>query len=213
MKNLLNYQSSEYDCGPVAFTNAIRYLFDREEVYPDIIKYIMLYCLDSYDEKGEVGKHGTSASAMMFLSNWMNQFGKMKNFPISCEFITGEDVHISQDSQILCALQQGGAVVLRLFLDVGHYVLLTGAEGDNIYIFDPYYEEKDDPELDEEYSEPGITFIDDQPKRANRMVAVEKLNRTTEGFYEMGPYDIREAVIVFNTNTRLTPEKTIDYFI
>lgn len=213
MKNLLNYQSSEYDCGPVTLTNAIRYLYEREDIYPDIIKYIMLYCLDSYDEEGEVGKHGTSASAMMFLSNWMNQFGKMKKFPILCEFLSGEEVHISQDSKILCALQQGGVVVLRLYLEVGHYVLLTGIEGDSLYIFDPYYEEEDDPELSVEYSEPGITFINDQPKRANRMVAIEKLNRTTESFYEMGPYDIREAVIIFNTNTRLLPEDTIDYFI
>ncbi|MCM1386205.1 MAG: hypothetical protein NC231_02670 [Bacillus sp. (in: Bacteria)] len=213
MKNLLNYQSSEYDCGPVTLTNAVRYLFEREDIYPDIIKYIMLYCLDSYNENGEVGKHGTSATAMMFLSNWLNQFGRMKNFPISCEFISGEDVHINQTGKILYALQQGGVVVLRVFLDVGHYVLLTGVEDDNIYLFDPYYEEEDDPELSEEYSEPGITFIPDQPKRANRLVSIERLNRTGEGFYEMGPYPIREAVIIFNNNTRLLPEDTIDYFI
>ena len=213
MKNLLNYQSSEYDCGPVTLTNAIRYLFEREEIYPDIVKYIMLYCLDSYNEKGEIGKLGTSASAMMFLSNWMNQFGKMKNFPISCEFLSGENVHISQDSKILCALQQGGVVVLRLYLEVAHYVLLTGIEGDSIYIFDPYYEEEDDPEFDAEYYDPGITLINDQPKRANRLISIEKLNRTTENFYEMGPHDIREAVIIFNTDTRLLPEDTIDYFI
>lgn len=213
MKNLLNYQSSEYDCGPVTLTNAIRFLFEREDVYPDIIKYIMLYCLDSYDEEGEVGKHGTSASAMMFLANWMNQFGKMKNFPVSCEFMSGEDVYISQTSKILCALQQGGVVVLRLYLEVPHYVLLTGVEGESIYIFDPYYEEEDDPELSIEYSEPGITFINGRPKYANRMVTIEKLNRTTESFYEMGPVDIREAVIIFNTDTRLLPEDTIDYFI
>ena len=30
MKNYLNYQSSEYDCGSVSITNGIRYLFDRE---------------------------------------------------------------------------------------------------------------------------------------------------------------------------------------
>ena len=213
MKNILNYQSSEYDCGPVTLTNAIRYLFDREDIYPDIIKYIMLYCLDSYNEKGEIGKLGTSASAMMFLANWMNQFGKMKNFPISCEFLSKEDVHISQDSQIICALQQGGVVVLRLYLEVAHYVLLTGIEGDSIYIFDPYYEEENDPEFDAEYYDPGITLINDQPKRANRLISIEKLNRTTENFYEMGPYDIREAVIIFNTDTRLLPEDTIDYFI
>lgn len=213
MKNLLNYQSSEYDCGPVSLTNAIRYLFDREIIYPDIIKYIMLYCLDSYNEEGEVGKRGTSASAMMFLSNWLNQFGQMKNFPITCEFLSGENVYLSQSSKIVEALQQGAAVVLRLFLDVGHYVLLTGIEEDNIYLFDPYYEELDDPELDSEYFEDGISFVTNQPKRANRIVSMQRLNRLTEGYYEMGPYNIREAVIVFNQDIRLSPESTIDYFI
>lgn len=213
MKNLLNYQSSEYDCGPVSLTNAIRYLFDREVIYPDIIKYIMLYCLDSYNEDGEVGKRGTSASAMMFLSNWLNQFGQMKNFPVSCEFLSGEKVSLSQSSQITTALQQGGAVLLRLYLDVPHYVLLTGIEGENIYLFDPYYEELDDPELDHEYFGEGITFIADQPKRANRLVSMQRLNCTSEGYYEMGPCALREAVIVFNNETRLTPENTIEYFI
>lgn len=213
MKNLLNYQSSEYDCGPVSLTNAIRYLFEREMIYPDIIKYIMLYCLDSYNEEGEVGKRGTSASAMMFLSNWLNQFGQMKNFPISCEFLSGEDVYLAQNSKIIGALQQGGAVVLRLFLDVGHYVLLTGVKEEKVYLFDPYYEEPDDPNLDKEYLSGDITFITDQPKYANRAISMQRLNRLSEGYYEMGPYDIREAVILYNRDTRLSPERTIDYFI
>ena len=78
MKNLLIYQSTEYDCGPTTLTNAIRYLFDREEIYPDIVKYIMLYCLDSYNEAGEVGKRGTSAICHDVLSNWLTQFGQVK---------------------------------------------------------------------------------------------------------------------------------------
>ena len=45
MKNVLNYQTSEYDCGPVSFLNGVRYLFDREEIFPDIVKFIMLYTL------------------------------------------------------------------------------------------------------------------------------------------------------------------------
>lgn len=199
MKNLLNYQSTEYDCGPVTLTNALRYLYDREEIYPDMIKCIMLYCLDAYNENGEPCKHGTSRTAMLFLTNWLNHFGEIKNFPISCEFLSGDKVSIEKDSKIVHALKQGGVVVLRLFLDVEHYVLLTGVEGDNICLFDPFYEELDDPNLDAEYSEPGIAFITDQPKRANRLVSMEKLNRTSKGYYEMGPCDIREAVIVFNT--------------
>ncbi len=213
MKNLLNYQSSEYDCGPVTLTNAIRYLFEREDIPPDIIKNIMLYCLDSYNEAGEVGKQGTSTSAMMFLGSWLNQFGAIRKFPISCEFLSGESVYFSQNSRIVSAIQQGGAVVLRLFLDVEHYVLLTGIEGEDVILFDPYYEELDDPELDAEFFSGGISFITDQPKKANRRISMERLNRHGKGFYEMGPCGIREALIIFNQEKRVTPEATIEYFI
>ena len=213
MKNLLIYQSTEYDCGPTTLTNAIRYLFDREEIYPDIVKYIMLYCLDSYNEAGGVGKRGTSASAMMFLSNWLTQFGQVKNFPISCNFLAKDEVVLSENSLIVGALQQGGAVLLRVYLEVPHYILLTGISGSDIYVFDPYYEEPDDPELDKEFFEEGITFITDQPKRANRLISITRLSCTGVGFYEMGPYEEREAVILFNTNTRKTPENSIEYII
>ncbi len=206
MKNLLNYQSSEYDCGPVCLTNAIRFLFEREEIHPNLIKHIMCYCLDKCDEEGELGKGGTSAYAMLDFSNWLNQFGQTKNFPITASFLSGADVTIRQNGEILSALSQGAVVVLRLFLEVGHYVLLTGIEGDSLYLFDPYYEEEDDPQLDAEYGEEGITFINNQPKRANRLVSIDRLNRTTKGYYEMGPYDIREAVIIYNNDTRLAPE-------
>ncbi|MCD7762922.1 MAG: peptidase C39 [Lachnospiraceae bacterium] len=213
MKNLLNYQSSEYDCGPVTLTNAIRYLFEREEIPPDIIKNIMLYCLDSCNEAGEVGKHGTSASAMMFLGSWLNQFGAIRKFPISCEFLSGESVSISQNSRIVGAIQQGGAVVVRLFLEVDHYVLLTGVEGEDVLLFDPYYEELDDVNLDAEYSLEGISFITDQPKRANRRVSMKRMNSHGKDFYEMGPDDHREALIIFNKEKKAAPEETVEYII
>ena len=79
MKNPLSYQTTEYDCGPTTLLNAMRYLFKREEIPPDIIKHISLYSLDSYNDKGESGKNGTSSMAMLFLSEWLNKFGKIKN--------------------------------------------------------------------------------------------------------------------------------------
>jgi len=42
MKNPLNYQTTEYDCGPTTLINAISYLFRREEIPPDVIKHIVL---------------------------------------------------------------------------------------------------------------------------------------------------------------------------
>ena len=138
---------------------------------------------------------------------------KMKNFPISCSFFSKDDVILSENSRFISALQQGGVVLLRVYLEVPHYILLTGISGNDIYVFDPYYEELDDPELDKEFFEDGITFITDQPKRANRLISIERLSNTGVGFYEMGPYEEREAVILFNTNTRKTLENSIEYII
>lgn len=205
MKNLLNYQTSEYDCGPVSLLNGIRYLFDREVIYPDMVKFIMLYCMDSYNDEGEICKHGTSPAAMNYIASWLNHFGQVKKFPIHCEFITGEEVVIEPDSRITTALERGGVVVLRLFLDVAHYVLLTGIEGDRLLLFDPYYEEEDDPEFDEEYHTDEIKFLYDCPKKANRSVSIKRLNRTTKEYYEMGNYECREALLMYNTTIKADP--------
>ena len=47
MKNVLNYQSTEYDCGPTTILNAIRFLFNRQEIPPALVKGIWLYCNDT----------------------------------------------------------------------------------------------------------------------------------------------------------------------
>lgn len=200
MKNYLNYQSSEYDCGPVSLINALRYLYEREEILPDVVKFIMLYCMDTYSEAGEPCKHGTSAAAMNYIGCWLNQISKVRHFPIHCEFMSGEAVTIHPDGKIYHALEEGSVVILRLFLGVAHYVLLTGACGDEVIFFDPYYEEEGTPEFDEEYFAKGIRFIDGQPKKANRAVSLERLNRLTRGYYEMGEYSCREALILTRTD-------------
>ena len=37
MKTPLHYQMTEYDCGPITVMNAIIYLFEREQIPPDLI--------------------------------------------------------------------------------------------------------------------------------------------------------------------------------
>lgn len=200
MKNLLIYQTSEYDCGPITLLNGIRYLFEREDIYPDIIKFIMLYSMDTYNEEGELCKHGTSTAAMNFITSWLNHFSQIKKFPLHCDFYFGEEVTLTPDSPIIQSLKNGGVVLLHVFLEVAHYVLLTGIDNDRILLFDPYYEEEDDPDLDEEYSTNEIIFIHDQPKKANRSVAINRLNRTTTNYYEMGMPCCREALVMINTD-------------
>ena len=65
MKNPLHYQLSDYDCGPTSVLNAVAYLFEREDIPPEILRNVMLYCLDCHSFDGAPGKLGTSTSAMM----------------------------------------------------------------------------------------------------------------------------------------------------
>lgn len=206
MKSPLNYQVTEYDCGPTTLLNAMSYLFRREQIPPDIIKHIMLFCLDSYNEKGEFGKNGTSQMAMMFLSNWFNQFGRTKKFPIQSEYLTGEEVYIGENSKVIYALQQGGVVAARVRYECWHYVLLTGADKERVYLFDPYYRDKP-------FSQKELEIVTDMPCSMNRRVPYGRLNSAGRGAYALGPEETREAVIIFNRETQKKPADTIEYFI
>lgn len=206
MKNPLHYQLSEYDCGPTTMLNAISFLFEREEISPVVIRNIMLYCLDCYNGEGIMGKSGTSSAAMMFLSNWLNGFGKVGQLPVSSLYLSGKSVWIGKESLINDALCRGGAVVVRLFYECDHYVLLTGMQGNRILMFDPYY-------VNEPLNEKGVTQVDDQPFWYNRIVEDVCFNRESPELYALGPIGDREAVILFNENTKKTAEKTIEYFI
>ncbi len=206
MKNPLRYQISEYDCGPTSMLNAVSYLFEREEIPPEVIRNIMLYCLDCYNAEGVPGKCGTSTAAMMFLSNWLCGFGKIGRLDISSRYLSGKNVYLGQNSLINDALRRGGAAVVRLYYDVEHYVLFTGIQGDKILMFDPYYWE-------EPYEQKDILMVKDHPCAYNRIVPETYFNRQSKEIYALGPYEGREAVLLFNEKTKMTAEKTIEYFI
>lgn len=206
MKTPLRYQISEYDCGPTAMLNGISYLFEREEVPPEVIRNVMLYCLDCYSLEGVPGKSGTSRMAMRFLSNWLNEFGKVGRLPISSTYLSGEEVFVGEKSRINDMLRRGGAVVVRLFLDEWHYVTLTGAADGKIKLFDPYYWTKVYPQRE-------AVIVMDRPMEYNRIVPETFFNREVLELYAFGPKEGREAVILANRETMLTAENTIEYFI
>ena len=206
MKNPLHYQLSEYDCGPTSMLNAMSYLFQREEIPPEIIRNIMLYCLDCYGSDGACGKSGTSHMAMMFLSNWLNGFGPAGHFPISSRYVSGEAVNFRQDSSLRDALRRGGAAVVRVDFEGWHYVLLTGIQGDNVFLFDPYYR-------DQPFACEAIQMVTDHPSSYNRIVPTYYFERETREVYSFGPIEGREAVLLFNEETKLTAEATVEYMI
>ena len=117
MKIPLRYQVSEYDCGPTSLLNALNYLFQREEISPELIRNIMLYSLDCYGSGGAPGKRGTSRMAMMFLSNWLDGVGKTGILPVESRYLSGRDVRMDAHSSLVDALHRNGVAVVRLYLD------------------------------------------------------------------------------------------------
>lgn len=205
MKNPLSYQSTEYDCGPTSMLNAVNYLFHRKDISPDVVKSIMLYSLDSYNRRGEAYKNGTTGAAMLFLANWLNQFGKVKKWPIHCEVINGGEVSISQSSRLAECLGQGGAVVAKVMLGCWHYVLLTGIDSSHVYLFDPYYRIKS-------FQTEGIEIITNQPTKINRKISHSILNSDGNGYYALGKKETRECILLYNNKTRRTMDD-IEYII
>lgn len=207
MKTPLHYQISEYDCGPTTMMNAMSFLFSREQLVPEIVQHIMLYSLDAYNAKGEIGKNGTSRVAMMFLSSWLTQFGKACNFPIVCQYLSGQSVYLGGNSLLTQALHCNGAVIVRLNYGGDHYVLLTGQEDNQVSMFDPYYRKRS-------FIQSDIQLLESEPFSRNRIVTADRLNaEEKQGGYALGPMEGREAILLFNQDTRLTAEKTIEYFI
>ena len=202
MKNLLNYQSSEYDCGPTSMTNAIRYLFDREEIAPGILKHIWVMGNDTFCDEGQIGKHGTSKSSMRYMADWLRGFGKGCKFPIDAEFLENGDTVIAPGSKTWRCLEKGGCVVMRCSSGgIGHYVLLTCLlpEGE-IGLFDPYAETP-------EFKEPGRRVVTGQPAVMNRAVRYDLLNLTDLSDYAMGELSKRENLLIWRTDGGNAPEK------
>lgn len=203
MKVPFSYQKTEFDCGPTSLTNALSFLFDREEIPPEMIRRIMSYCLDGFDGQGHPCRRGTSAAAMRFISSWINGYGESVHFPIKTQFLEADQVHLEADSPILSVLRQGGVAVIRVIYECGHYVLVTGlGEPDRLLVFDGYYEEGRDIE---DLIREGIGIIPDQPRGANRLVPISHMNSESTGSYQLGPVPRREAILLSRTDLTFHP--------
>ena len=195
MKNDLIHQASEFDCGPTSVTNAIRFLYEREEIDPAIIKHIWVMGNDTFGASGALGKHGTSKASMRYMADWFNGYAAGHGFPIAAKFLDEKDAVIAEGGEVWSCLKNGGCAVVRCSSGgVGHYVLHTAILPDGeIGLFDPYDEEP-------EFTEPGRRVIHGQPKAMNRAVRIDLLNLEDKSDYAMGAFDKREILLVWRTD-------------
>ncbi len=179
MKTPLSYQISEYDCGTTSILNAIRYLFKRGEIHPALIKGIELYTLDTYSESGCVGEKGTSPNALIFISNWINNEMNKFGLNIHTEIIEGKGASIDNNKFMKC-MERGGVAILRVWDECQHYVLCTKVDEKCLYIFDPYFCEKDDFDDDIE-----VLLISNKPFEYNRIVSKKRIKENGRETFAM----------------------------
>lgn len=187
MKTPLRFQVTEYDCGTVSLYNAISYLFDREEIPAQLLKTIHKYTLDCYDENGNPGQGGTSREAVEKIAQFMTNYSNSNNFGIKCEKLDGLDVTV--DKIINCVNNKGCAFV-RLWLEDEHYVIITNIKKDKVYIFDPYYLDKN------KYKDKDVKIVLNKPFTHNRVVSLKRLFSETNKDFAFGDKEKRECVLI-----------------
>lgn len=189
MKSPLRYQATNFDCGPTTMTNAIMFLFEREEIAPDLIRHIGQCTLDSYDQNGYCGRYGTSGAAIRYFAAWFNELRYAGLMPIRSRFLGGSSVFFGKGSEISSEVKTGAAVLLHVYFEAGHYILITGEDEEGVRAFDPYYRGN-------EILREGVKKIDNKPFSHNILLSPSVLNNTDRGYYSMGEVGTREALII-----------------
>lgn len=192
-KTPLDYQLTEYDCGTTTLLNALRYLFKRSEISPEIYKYIMQYTLDKTDENGENCKGGTSTFALEFLCNWLNENSSKKGMNIICKVLPKEECSI-YNTELYDHIKAGGIAILRVYQDCEHYCLLTEIDDNHAYIFDPYY-------LDITYydNDKFCEIIKDRPFEFNRKISKTRIDENSTKDFSLVSGKNREIILISRT--------------
>ena len=207
MKVPFRYQASNNDCVPTSFINALQYLFEREELPPEVIHKVMLYSLDSINKRGELGR-GTSGFSCQLILHWLESYKPkdFKGFSLECSFLKGEDVHLKQNNKIVACLNRGGVALIRLCSNksglIFHYVLALGADDEFLYFFDPYYRVKNFSGADAEVmkwlgNENREGFCKGQSP--NLRISRERLDSEKIEKYSMSQIDERECCLIERT--------------
>ncbi|AJA47990.1 peptidase [Clostridium pasteurianum DSM 525 = ATCC 6013] len=192
MKTPLGYQSTEYDCVPTTFINALKYLFERHEIFPEIIKNIYMYSLDTYNKNGKLGGNGTSYFAVELISNCINEFSKSHNLKIKCETLKNKEINLKTNSKVYKCLNNNGVAAVKVYFDsnIYHYVLLTSIDDDYVYVFDPYYRKRN-------FKDKEIKIIMDKSELYNRKISKSRFTEEQEKFYAMSLMEDRECTLIY----------------
>ena len=185
MKIPLRYQVTEYDCATTSLYNAISILIERDKIPAKILKIINKYTLDCADKFGNPGQGGTSRKSITKIAKKINKY--KNSFKITCKKLNGEKVTIEK---IKKCLEEKGCILIRVYLEVEHYVIITKIKKNKIYIFDPYYINP------RKYKDKEVKIVLNKPSKYNRIVSLKRLLSETKKNFAMGKKEKRECLLM-----------------
>ncbi len=195
MKVPLRYQVTNYDCGCTSLLNGLSILFEREEIPPEVMRRVILCSMDQFGDDSVMGRKGTSHEAMAYIAHWLETCGQAGKLDLTCRYLTGEEVSLSEGGALRKAIERGGVATVFIDLDGWHFILLTGLEGDRVYAFDPWI-------LPEPFPVPDVQTDYDHPYRYNRIVPLSRVESTDIHPYSLAPYETRCAVVMEKGRTQ-----------
>ena len=172
-KSPLGYQISEYDCATATLLNALRFLYERDEISPGVIKYIMQESLDGRGYNGEIGRGGTSTDATIKICKWLAENCEKEDMKMHITMLKGDEYSID-NPKLVNAIKSGGVAILRVFQEYEHYSLLTHLDDEYAYLFDPYYLDIKEYDNDE-----NVEIIKDRPFECNRKVSLKRMRENS----------------------------------
>lgn len=197
MKSPLRYQATAADCGKTSLVNAFMYLFERDEIPPQVVDFVTRVTGDCNLAVNGYFR-GTSAHALAFVAAWCNDYLVKAGMPVRCQALAGDEVSFADGSALLEGLKGGAVAVCGCRLFVDHYVLMTGLEGESVRLFDPFYETY--PPERFELPPTGVQWVDDAPFSHNRLVARAVLDDPDAVSYSLFARSGRDAVLVWRTD-------------
>ena len=166
----------------------LRFQITEYEIPALLVKQIHKYTLDCYDKDGHLGNGGTSREAVDKLSTWITKNADENDFNVKCEHLVFEDVNYDNISK---CIEEGGVVLVRVWQTTEHYVIITKIKNTKVYIFDPYY-------LDKNYynRDRMVKIVLNKPFSHNRVVSIKRLFSETQKDFSLGPAKDRECVLI-----------------
>ncbi len=183
MKIPLRFQTTEYDCAPTSFINALLYLYEREEIPAILLKTIYQYSLD------EKRCQGTSRESAEKLANLISEYAKDNGFKIRVVTLTKDEVQLSTMKE---CLNEGGVIIARCYQDSEHYVLITNIDDNSAYLFDPYYLDKKTYIEDDE-----VVIALKDTFTYNRIVKIDRLFSESKKDFSLMEKDKREIFLLY----------------